>query len=222
MSVFTRVGNTDFLTKPGHAVYGGDGEVRPMSPSSSFDIFPVVPYEPGVPPENWQDARQWLDDELQRLAAVLRNKLQDRGAWILYGDATSVPMNTTPSLISGYEFSGFWGGGQPSQVDPVAGTIMIPDPGIYRLTAMVTGNASTPVQNEIAALDVDIDGVPAAIAGWEKASQKNAPLAFSGGATRAFNGGEVISLYIEATANFGTFDFVSTSFEVEKLVDVPT
>ncbi len=200
----------------------GIGEVRPMSPSSTFEIFPVVPYEPVTPPEDWSVARQWLDDELHRLAGALNNLILDTSGYILYGDADSlVNLDTTAKQIQNYEFSGFWSGAQPSKVDPVAGTITIQDAGIYSVIGAISGNQQTARQNETIALIIDVDGNQAALDVAELASVQNTARAMYGGAVRALNGGEVLSLWMEASAGLGVFDFISTSFEIRKITDVP-
>ncbi len=221
MSVFDSTGKVN-LKPIGHSVIAPDAEVRPMAASSTYDIFPVVPYEPLTPPEDWQAARQWIDDELQRLAAALRNQIIDTASWILYGVADPInPLDPTEKPIVNYPFSGFFNGGQPSQVDRANGTITIPNQGLYQIFGLVTGNHSVSQNNETIALSIDVDGVDAAIDVRDAATPQTQSRAFSGGVVRGFNGGEVIRLEMEATANFGTFTIVSSSFEVRRVGDMP-
>lgn len=196
-------------------------EIRPMSPSSTFTLFPVVPYDPSAPPREWIDARAWIDRELQDLATALRNLIQRQSTWLLYGTTDAVTLTTGLSDLVNYSKYGFWSDADPSQIDQVAGTITIPGPGIYRVEGLVTGNLSSGNQNQAMALNLVVDGINAALAVVSVTSNQQLAYSLMGAVTRAFNGGEVVSLEMTATTTLGTFTIVTTNFQVSFLQDVP-
>lgn len=178
---------------------------------------PLIPYTPTQVPSDRGDWPRWLTDELYRLGAYLENRLQADDAVMLYGALPNIAITSTPAKQVNYAGEGAWNDGQYSTIDAVAGEIIVPGPGVFRLTmhwAGVQGNTT----KGSGWLDIDVDGVKQFADMFSVAANTVTLVrALNATYTRAFNGGERLSLYVTSDANFGTFTNVRALFQLERL-----
>ena len=116
-----------------------------------------------------------------------------------------------------YTQSGTWGVQYPINVNPAAGTITIPETGVWRITALLIGEQGNDDKEEMMFLDLDVDGVRGIIALFDVATDKTQYRAFSSSFTRAATSGMVLKLRGRATSGLGTFSVETVSFEVERV-----
>ncbi len=136
---------------------------------------------------------------------------------ILYGTCSNFGMTTGGNVLQGYSDSAFWGGANPSDPDPVNGTITVPSNGVYRFISLLVGQQGNSTKEESMFLEVQVNSN-----GWEivsvfdVATDKTDWRSFSATATRALNAGDVVQLRGRATAGLGTFSVSNVTFELHK------
>ncbi len=136
---------------------------------------------------------------------------------ILYGTCANFGMTTGGNVLQGYSDSAFWGGANPSDPDPVNGTITVPSDGVYRFICLLVGQQGNSTKEESMFLEAQVNSN-----GWEivsvfdVATDKTDWRSFSGTVSRALNAGDVVQLRGRATAGLGTFSVSNVTFELHK------
>jgi hypothetical protein len=185
-------------------------------------------YQPTLPPiEASPELRNWLREELDRIAltldAVARDVQKDFDAPRMYlgGDATDIPVNTTPSVISGYTLDGFLGK-VPTPPDPATGEITVPERGLYKITAYAYFFQPVNTKDDTIQLIFDInDGALQAVVGtFDITSNKTTERSIAGSATRILDAGDVVKLLLLATDDLGTVEVQTCALEVTLVPDV--
>ena len=138
---------------------------------------------------------------------------------VMGGTTDSFTLNTTDSKLVNYSLSGEFGG-SVGNVDPTTGEITIPSDGIYTVTANVLGDQGNDTKEEWIELKLDVTVVGATrdIIGFlDVTTDKTSTRQLISIATRGFQAGAVLSLWMWASSGLGTFTVYGTSFEVHKL-----
>ncbi len=104
-------------------------------------------------------------------------------------------------------------------LNPVAGTMVIPEDGLYELTAWVIGNQGNDTKEESLRLLLDVDGTNDFIDVFDIATDKTSDRSLSASFVRRYTAGQTVSLLMNATTGLGTFAFRNGTFELEKIGD---
>ncbi len=163
-----------------------------------------------------------LDQELARISDAMR-RLYSGGAAptelaAMMGTADSMVLDATPKIITGIQ-NAFRSTTFIGSLDPVAGTIELPMPNIYRVTASAQGDQGNNSFNEAAFLFLRIAGsvvtVDLDLAGYEIPNNKTTSRSWN--STRLIpvtDAPVTLSIGLYATSGLGTFNFVDVSFDV--------
>ena len=136
---------------------------------------------------------------------------------VLGGSTDSFTLNTTDSKLVNYSLSGEYGGSS-GNIDALNGEITIPSNGLYTMTANIIGSQGNSTKEEWIELKYDIAGVERNTFGvLDVTTDKTSLRQIKTAATRTFTAGQVISLWLWASAGLGTFTVTATSFEVHRL-----
>ena len=164
----------------------------------------------------------WSDVPNDDIAYVRRNKAWAENLNIarLGGTPDNFTLNTTAKKLenwSGSADSGVMSG----STDAIDGEITIPSTGVYRINHLVVGTQGNDTKEESMWSFLRITGGPNAgdypLSVFDVATDKTDSRSLSGSFVRSLSSGEVLSLYMEASAGLGTFTFATTTFEVEIL-----
>lgn len=177
-------------------------------------------FSPTLPPiEISLQVRDWLREEFDRFAessnAALRllDAIRAVPRMFLTEDVDNFNLDTIDSKLINYT-----GGGAigivPIDPDRATGDITIPVDGIYKLSGFVFGLQTTPTQNQTIRLLGDINGVKRVIDTIDVSTPITDERTLFGSLSRQLLAGDVASLFMNATADLGTFDVQTTSFEV--------
>ena len=184
------------------------------------DIKLTEKFTPTLPPiEVSLQIRQWLRDEFDRAslssngALTAVDALRAMPRMFLAGDADDFNLDTIDSKIVNYTAGGAIGI-VPIEPDRVTGETTIPSDGIYTLSGYVYGLQPSPTQNQTIRLLGDINGARRIIATYDVATPLTDDRALIGSISRFLNAGDVASLWMNATADLGTFEIQTTSFEI--------
>ena len=144
---------------------------------------------------------------------------------VVGGDASSFSLGTTQTKLTNYEFGYAWNA--PGGVfDTAAGQIDVPEDGVYRFTASVIGTQGNTTKEEVIILNLDITNGPLPEQGREPIGEREVPTdktdvrSITAVATRPFYAGQVLSLWMEASAGLGTFTVLRTTFEIVKETNI--
>ena len=177
-------------------------------------------FTPTLPPiEVSLQVRAWLRDEFDRASASSNAALTAIDAlralprMFLAEDADDFNLDTIDSKILNYTAGGAIGI-VPIDPDRVTGEITIPTNGIYTLSAYVYGLQPSLTQNQTIRLLGDIDGVKRVISTFDVATPLTDDRTLIGSISRFLTAGNVASLFMNATADLGTFEIQTTSFEI--------
>jgi len=177
-------------------------------------------YVPTRPPlQASPELRDWLRDELERLARVanigaeLRDELNTAPRMYLGGLPDPIFLDTTPKKLVNYTLVGAIGD-VPIEPDPVNGTITFPVEGLYTVKIYVVGIQPSNDQDETARLLVEYQGLLLEASVYEVTSNKTDLMSFSASLTREFSAGETLALYMDATGTLETFEFQGATLEV--------
>ena len=165
-----------------------------------------IAYEPNPVPET-EGLTQFLYDELYRISAAIPRKTIS----ILYGSTAAFTLGTTAVTLGTYSSGS-------ENANQTTGTITVPQDGVYRVTAWVSGTMSSPTQNNQYALLLLINGTTQVlVAVNDVAHNSTNRIALSAAVTRYATAGDTIQLQMVATASMGTCTFTNTTFELESL-----
>ena len=177
-------------------------------------------YTPSPPPIRISsELRSWLRDEFDRVQTVLNasqeaiDALRGLPRMFLTEDADDFNLDTIDSKIVNYTGGGSIGS-VPIEPNRVTGDITIPTTGIYKLSAYIYGLQGSPTQNQTIRLLGDVNALKRVIATIDVATPLTDDRALLGSIARSLNIGDVVSLFMNATADLGTFAIQTTSFEV--------
>ncbi len=177
-------------------------------------------YDPSnVPLSVPDELRSYLDNELS-LAALALNALINRlsqSAAAFWGAPGNMTISTTKRDVANWPNSAY--GDNEWAIDPVTGTITIPEDGVYRLVFWIYGNQGNDTKEESMRLGCRVDGEEVYLDVFSVATDKTDERAFSGTLTRRFVAEEDVTLFMDATAGMGTFAFSGGTFELVKLFD---
>lgn len=174
------------------------------------DNIPLVGWNPGEGPGiYWWSGSRW------RIAAGVRE------AGILGGPANSVIVTDVGFAdIDGYANSA---GSEFMGVDPVAGTITLPDfEGWIRATFYLRINQVGADKDFSVLAHAEVNGTPLAPwgSGYIPQQSSDIDLFISGAFSRPVAGNEVIKLVVQADGNpTATFQVVGTTFEIEYILN---
>lgn len=184
------------------------------------DIKTTEKFAPTMPPKQVSlQMRDWLREEFDRVyessnaALRLIDALRASPRMFLAGDADDFNLDTIDSKIVNYTAGGAIGI-VPIEPDRVTGDITIPVNGIYTLSAYVYGLQTSPTQNQTIRLLGDVNSVKRIIATYDVATPLTDDRALFGSLSRFLNADDVLSLFMNATADLGLFEIQATSFEV--------
>ena len=147
-----------------------------------------------------------------------RNVGTDLTLLILYGSASSLSVGTGGNFIQGYAESAQVARQVGVFVDPVTGTITIPEDGVYEIAMWVIGQQGNDTKEESMFLELDVDGARGNAAVFDIATDKTDYRSFTSVITRAATAGMQLRLRLRATSGLGTFTVENTSFEVKRLI----
>ena len=177
-------------------------------------------FSPTLPPKEVSlQMRDWLREEFDRVyessnaALRLLDQIRATPRMFLAEDADDFNLDTIDSKIVNYTAGGAVGV-VPIDPDRVTGDITIPVNGIYTLSAFVYGLQTTPFQNETIRLLGDVNSVKRIIATIEVATPLTDDRTLYGSLSRFLNADDVLSLFMNATADLGLFEIQSTTLEV--------
>ena len=184
------------------------------------DIKIAEKFFPTLPPQEVSlQMRDWLREEFDRAFessnAALRaiDALRATPRMFLAQDADDFNLDTVDSKIVNYT-----GGGAvgivPIDPDRVTGDITIPVNGIYTLSAYVYGLQTSPTQNQTIRLLGDINSTRRIISTFDVSTPITDDRTLLGSISRFLNADDVASLWMNATADLGTFEIQTTSFEI--------
>lgn len=139
---------------------------------------------------------------------------------ILYGTCSNFEMTTGGNVLQGYSDSAFWGGANPSDPNPSAGTITVPSSGVYRVILSLVGQQGNSTKEESMFLEIFINGAWRIASVFEVATDKTDWRSFSVTVSRALTAGDVVQLRGRATAGLGTFNVDNVTFEIHKQLEL--
>ena len=142
---------------------------------------------------------------------------QKKPSMALAGTVDSFTLNTTDSKLVNYSLSGE--ANTSGNIDAVAGEITIPSNGIYTIRPLALGLQGNDTKEEDIHLLLDVAVVDAEryiIDVFTVATDKTSSRALGRAFSRFFQAGQVLSLWMYATADLGTFTVATTTFEVFK------
>ena len=143
---------------------------------------------------------------------------QKQPAMILGGTTDNFTLNTTDSKLVNYSLYGETN--TSGQIDPINGEITVPAAGVYTITANVAGAQGNSTKEEWIEIRLDLNGMDrGSIAFLDVTTDKTTYRQLITVATRQFNAGDVLSLYMWASAGLGTFTVGGTSFEVSRVAE---
>ncbi len=205
------------MPPPGAPLPGGMVNWPAFVDPNAPGVAPDVPYIQTTPPEQYSEARWWLDDELQRIRSDLASLRGEPSGLVLFGVADPVPFNTGTNYIVNYTEGAAFKGGQRSFLNQATGELQAQSTGVYRITAGISGNQGNGTFNEDMFLMLDYNGQLAAIAREPVPSNKTAGRIFTSTLTRKLEAGDILKLATTATADMGTFTIVAATFELERI-----
>ncbi len=134
-----------------------------------------------------------------------------------FGAPGNMTITTTKNDVANWPNSA--SGGGEWVIDPVTGTMTIPEDGVYSLVFWIYGNQGNDIKEESMRLGVRVDTTDYYLDVFAVATDKTDERAFSGTLTRRFIAEENVTLFMDATAGLGTFAFSGGTFELVKLFD---
>lgn len=170
--------------------------------------FPSVPgaFSPGGGPGLY-----WFDSQVWRVFAGLSE------LGLLAGTADQVLATSTPQVITNYSA---WAASDNVTVDPVAGTILLPNvSGWLKTSVWFVVNQVTAIKDFTIDLNLGVDSVVQDLIASAYVPQQSADvdLVLSAALTRPVAGGELIDMRLSSTKN-ATIDILNSSVEVTYLV----
>lgn len=146
------------------------------------------------------------------------------GAALMGGTADSMVIDTTKRVVQNYQFDD--DGGIP--YDKVAGTVTLPQAGWHTVNMQVVGAQGNNTKDEEMFMHLRIANTATQDGDYliwarDVASNQTSSRSFSGIFSIEFEAGATLSIVMDATADMGTFTFVSTNFEVirRSVADTP-
>lgn len=141
----------------------------------------------------------------------------------LGGTTDTFTLNTTDSKLVNFSTSNQWNWFDENSINPSTGEITVPKSGFYRVTANILGTQGNSTKEEYILLKLDISGGPSPgridIAFVDVTTDKTNLRQPSSTATRFLTEGEILSLYMWASASLGTFTTTVTTFEIDFTAD---
>lgn len=171
-----------------------------------------------VPRAASPDLRAWLVAEMDYISLVINGVVDvlEKSSQFLFGAADTVPLNLVPELVHNYTFAEFRG--IAIEPDKVAGTITIPEDGLYSGFAYIYGQQVDQSLNEEIHLFLLKNAEPLkTISTFDVNTNQTDDRVINAKITGEFQAGDVLSLYLNATADLGTFDLLSTSFDMRRV-----
>ncbi len=205
------------MPPPGSSLPGGMINWPDFVDPNAPGVTPDVPYIQTTPPEQYSDARWWLDDELQRIRSDLASLRGEPSGLVLLGGADPVPFNTGINYIVNYSDRAAFKGGQLTYANAVTGELQAQSTGVYRISAVVTGDQGNNAFNEDMFLMLDYNGQQMAAARETVPNNKTTGRIFVTFLTRRLMAGDIVRLATTATADMGTFTILGISFELERI-----
>ena len=176
-----------------------------------------------APRETSPQMRDWLKDEFERVELSVSALTQSIDAIrsapriTMAGDADDFNLDTIDSKLVNYTLGGSIGE-VPVGPDLVAGNITLPVQGAYKMTAYVYGLQPSVVQNQTIRLLLDVNGIKEIVATLDVASVLTEDRTLLATFSRVFQVDDVISMFMNATADMGTFEVQNTSLEMDFVV----
>ena len=142
---------------------------------------------------------------------------QEQPSIVMYGTVSDFTMGTGGSALVNYSSAGAWGGASSGDYSQAAGTITVPETGVYQVIMLLVGQQGNSTKEESMFLEIQVNS-----GGWEVvsvfdvATDKTDWRSFSATATRSLSAGDVIQLRGRATAALGTFSVANVTFEAHK------
>ena len=177
-------------------------------------------FSPTPPPfKASKELREWLREEIDRLATVTNGVLEAVDAlnaiprMFLAGQVDDFNLDTIDSLFVNYTQDGVLGI-VPIEPDPVAGTITIPISGVWRMTCYVSGLQPSVTQNEQIRLLVAVNGTPVPIVVIDVATNQTDGRTLAATLTRSFAADDIVTMLMDATADLGIFNILQVSLEM--------
>jgi hypothetical protein len=177
-----------------------------------------------VPQSASNDIRHWLTEETDLIATGinlgldLNDILVSIPAMYLYGNPGDLLLTPVDVKIENYA-NGASDGNVPVEPDPVTGDITIPETGLYSGTAFIYGEQGNPDKNEQIHMLVDIQFAiggslryPISVA--DVATQFTTSRVLNGSLTGQLSEGDVMSLWMSATADLGLLTTEQSTFEL--------
>ena len=133
------------------------------------------------------------------------------------GIPTTITLGTTRTGIIGFP-NKIEGAGFDNLVDPAAGTVTLPEDGVYEAQASIMGiiNGAAQTQDGLLFLRSSIQG-DTMVAGQAILPSRTDYVGLTFNMMRAgYSAGEVLSLWLDATANIGDLMFWYATFQVER------
>ena len=135
----------------------------------------------------------------------------------MYGTADNFTLNATASRIDNYQSKVAYSGGNASNADQANGTQEIAEDGTYKVTAYLQGTKTNALTNETVELILDVDATQVVIDSKDLSNTSSDEVTLKAEFMQDFTTGDTLSLYGNATDDFGAFTVRYTTFEVEKV-----
>ena len=185
------------------------------------DIKPGSRYIPNMPPREASDPiRQYLREELDFIALVLNDSqteldtLRSRPRMVLDGDADDFTLDATEKQFVNYAHGGHEGFGTVDP-DPVAGEMTIPLAAAYSIHCYAIGLQGNSRINASIFLYLGVNGATEIIYCTDVSNNRTPAIrCFSAVFTREFDAGDVITMWLGASGDMGTFSVTNTSLEI--------
>ena len=175
--------------------------------------FGFLKHEKGDP--DWDFA---INGNWDKTDTLLEDMYNPSG--ILYGTASIAgALNTTVKQLTGWQNGAEWGaleGGTPFGFDQSAGTLTVPEDGIYTLGGFALFSYADDEKEQWIELLIGVNGATELAAVFSVATDKVnlASLIVSG--TRGFTAGQVISLHLRASSSFGAATIQAANLEMHR------
>jgi len=154
------------------------------------------------------------------LLTLIRKVIDDKPpSASLYGAPDNLtPLNTTEKDLVNFPDSAVLNDFPTDLVDAVNGEITIPKTAVYRLTVAFVGAQGNAIKEEQMGLGVKTNGANATIVDvFDIATDKTIGRSVNCSFISAFDEGDVVSCYLVATADLGTFTFTVGTFSLEQV-----
>ena len=153
---------------------------------------------------------QWFRDLSQWV------RLHTTFGYLLFGDCDNFALSTIAVKLVNWFEKGVYGLGSEINIDAPAGEVTIVESGVYRVSAIIQGALSVSGSGNQVFTIINVNGGDNVVEAYDITSA-NLSRTFSGEIIMTLSKDDVVSLFVQATANLGTFIVDTASLEIQEL-----